>query len=383
MECPVCGDWFPDTVIQHHAWNCDGSEVFEEGLLTQQEAAMITGEDQPSATCMSYFHQHVNDVGSVVSSDTSAVSHSGTENSQETASVETQECPLCSQYFPADHIVEHAAFCNGPSYYKMQDREIPSCSRIQDREIPSCSRIQDRQIPSCSRIQDRQIPSWSRIQDREIPSCSRIQDQEIPSCSRIEDREIPSCSRIQDQEIPSEDASNTMELFWSYMNTKEHVSPGAAVGTEGASGALSSRGTEGSSVLEKALQYLAKIEHDITQDPEYKRVFGPLLKSSNPLQVLQVLSNAIFSRSVSTGAGKAAPVFVFFHLAKLFLPTILESETFAIFKKWVKVFILEMVLPRISQMGGWGSVLCAVGALIASGLAVGLMMLLMTPNSNK
>ncbi|XP_041033680.1 uncharacterized protein LOC121271642 isoform X2 [Carcharodon carcharias] len=350
MECPVCGDWFSDMVIQHHAWNCDGSKVFEEGLMTQREAAAITGEEHPSATCMSYFHQHVNDVGSVVSSDTSSVSHSGTENSQETATLETQECPLCCQCFPADHIVEHAAFCNGPSYYKTQNREIPSCSRIQDQEIPSCSRTQDREIPSCSRIQD---------------------------------HEIPSCSRTQDREIPSEDASSTMELFWSYMNTKEHVAPGAAAGTEGPSRALSSRGTEGSIDLEKALQYLVKIEHGITQDPEFKQVFGPILKNPNPLQVLQSLSKAIFSRSVSTGAGKAAPVFVFFHLAKLFLPTILESETFAIFKKWVEVFILEMVLPRISQMGGWGSVLCAVGALIASGLAVGLMMLLMTPNSNK
>ncbi|XP_078093594.1 uncharacterized protein LOC144509108 isoform X2 [Mustelus asterias] len=374
MECPVCGDRFSELVIQYHAWNCDGSKLFEEGLLTQRGTSSNTSDDHPSATCTSYFQQHLNEMGSIVSSDMPAVPHGSTEHSQETAMVKVQECPLCNHYLPSDQIVEHAAFCNGPSY-----------SRIRERETPSYSRIRERETPSYSRIRERETPSESRIRERETPSYSRIRERETPSYSRIRERETPSESRIRERETPSEDASSTMELFWSYVRGKERPIPGAAAETEVSRKVLRSTEEEGGTVLdlEKALQYLDKIERCITQDPEFKQVFGPLLKSPNPLHILQCLSNAIFSRRITTGAGKVAPIFLFFHLAKLFLPTILESEPFAIFKKWVEEFILRIVLPRISQIGGWGSVLCAVGALLASGLIIGLAMLLMTPKSNK
>ncbi|XP_067875981.1 uncharacterized protein [Heterodontus francisci] len=420
MECPLCGDQFSEMVIQHHAWHCDGSKLLEEGVLTQEGAAssaLIQGEDYQPATCTSYFHQHLNEVGFDVSSDMSAVPHSSTEKSQETAAAaEVWECPLCRHYFLADQIVEHAAFCNGPSYSqaqeqtfssysRAQEREIPSYSRCQEREIlsysraqkgeiPSCSRsqvqtfssysrAQEREIPSYSQAQEREIPSYSRAQEREIPSYSRPQEREIPSYSRPQEREIPTYSGVQERRISSEDVSSTMQLFWRYISGKEV--PGAAAGSEGPRRVLSSRGAEGGSVsdIEKALQYLEKMEHRITQDPEFNQVFGPLLKSPNPLHILQCLSNAIFSRRVTVGAGRAAHVFLFFQLAKLFLPTILQSKSFAFFKKWVEVFILEMVVPWISQMGGWGSVLCFLGALLASGLVVGLVMQLMMPNSNK
>ncbi|XP_067830372.1 uncharacterized protein [Heptranchias perlo] len=280
MECPVCGDQFPELVIQQHAWDCDGSKL------------------------------HAN------------------ENPEEEAG--EGDCPLCSHYFPADQIVQHAAFCNGPSYRQAQDRWISSYQQAQDRESPSYRQAQDRRISS-------------------------------------------------------EDASSTEQLFWSYINGREPVITGAAAGDEGPGRVLSSRGTEGGSVLdlEKAIEYLGKLEQRLIQDPEFKQVFGPLLKNPNPLHILQSLSNAIFRKSVTAGAKGAAPVFLFFQLAKLFLPTILQSESFAVFKKWAEVFILEVVVPWISQMGGWQAVLCALGALLASGLLLGLTMLLMTSNSNK
>ncbi|XP_048473446.1 uncharacterized protein LOC109917402 isoform X2 [Rhincodon typus] len=328
MECPLCGNWFSEALIQQHAWNCDGSR-FEEGLLTQHGAASIVGENYQLATCTSHCHQRLVGEDAVVSSGITAIPHCSTVYSQATTAVKAQECPLCGQYFPNDEIMEHAAFCNGPS-------------------------------------------------------CSRAPEREIPGCSRAPEREIPGCSRTPEQVNAIKDASNTMELFWSYINEKEHAVPRAAVGAEGAKKVLSSKEAEEGSVLdlEKALQYLRKIEQAISQDPEFKQVFGPLLKSSNPLHILQSLSNTIFSRKVATGAGKAAPVFLFFQLAKLFLPAILESESFVIFKKWVEVFILKIVVPWISQMGGWGPVLCAVAALLASGLIVGLKVLLKSPNSN-
>ncbi|XP_048377401.1 uncharacterized protein LOC125447215 [Stegostoma tigrinum] len=317
MECPLCGNWFSEALIQQHAWNCDGSR-FEEGLLTKHGAASVAGENYQFATCTSHCHQRLVGEGSGVSSGITAIPHCSTEYSQATTAVKEQECPLCGQYFPSDEIMEHAAFCNGPGY------------------------------------------------------------------SRTPEREIPGCFRALEQVNADKDASNTVELFWSYVNEKEHAAPRAAVGAEGAKKVLSSKEAEEDSVLdlEKALQYLKKIEQAISQDPEFKQVFGPLLKSSNPLHILQSLSNTIFSRKVATGAGKAAPVILFFQLAKLFLPAILESESFAIFKKWVEVFILKIVVPWISQMGGWGPVLCAVAVLLASGLVVGLKVLLKSPNSN-
>ncbi|XP_038639844.1 uncharacterized protein LOC119956589 isoform X2 [Scyliorhinus canicula] len=316
MECPVCGNLFPQRLVERHAWSCNGSTLFPAGLLTQRRAFSNTGVDHSSATCASYFHQHVTDVRSFVSADVPGAPHSSTEISQETAMVEAQECPLCCQYFPADQIVEHAAFCNGPSF---------------------------------SRTPEREIPSFSRTPEREIPSFSRTPEREIPSFSRIPEREIPSFSRIPEREIPSEEASNTMTLFWSYINGKEGMIPGTAA--EGPRKVPSSREEDASTVLdlEKALQYLEKLEHRITQDPEFKQVFGPLLKSCNPLHILQCLSQSIFSSRVAPGAGKVAPIFLFFHLAKLFLPM--------------------------------GPLLCAFGVFLASGLIVGLLTLLKAPKS--
>ncbi|GCC16551.1 uncharacterized protein [Chiloscyllium punctatum] len=303
MECPLCGNWFSEAVIQHHAWNCDGSR-FEEGLLTQHGAASVAGENYQLATCTSCSHQHLDGVGSVVSPNITAVPHCSTEYSQETTAVKTQECPLCGQSFPTNEIIEHAAFCNGPSF-------------------------------------------------------SRVLEQEIPSYSKAAERE---------------GANYTVELFWSYVTGKEHAVSRAADGAEGAKRVLGTKEVEEDSGLdlEQALQYLKKMENTISQDPEFKNVFGPLLKSCNPLSILQSLSNTIFNQKAATGARKAAPVFLFFQLAKLFLPAILKSEAFAVFKKWVKVFILEIVVPWISQMGGWGPILCAFATLLASGLILSL-----------
>ncbi|XP_060705116.1 uncharacterized protein LOC132831139 [Hemiscyllium ocellatum] len=310
MECPLCGNWFSEAVIQHHAWNCDGSRL-EEGLLTQHGAASVAGENYQLATCTSHFHQHLDGVGSVVFSNITAVPHCSTEYSQETTAVKTQECPVCGQSFPTNEIIEHAAFCNGPGFSKVLEQEIPSYSKVLERE----------------------------------------------------------------------GAIDTMELFWRYVNEKEHAVPRAVVGAEGAKRVLSSKEVEEDNVLdlEKILQYLKKMEDNISQDPEFKEVFGPLLKSPNPLSLLQSLSNTIFNQKVAKGAGKAAPVFLLFQLAKLCLPAILKSEAFAVFKKWVEAFILEIVVPWISQMGGWGPVLCALASLLASGLIVGLKVLLMSP----
>ncbi|GCB83390.1 hypothetical protein scyTo_0023672, partial [Scyliorhinus torazame] len=137
-----------------------------------------------------------------------------------------------------------------------------------------------------------------------------------------------------------------------YINGKEGVIPGTAAEP---GKVPNSREEDESTALDlgKALQYLGKLERRITQDPEFEQVFGPLLKSRNPLHILQCLSKTIFSSRVTPGAGPVAPIFIFFHLAKLFLPMILESESFAIFKRWVEEFILQMVLPRVSQIGGW------------------------------
>ncbi|XP_043535312.1 uncharacterized protein LOC122542067 isoform X2 [Chiloscyllium plagiosum] len=219
MECPLCGNSFSEAVIQHHAWNCDGSR-FEEGLLTQHGAASVASENYQLATCTSYFHQHLDGVGSVVYSNITAVPHCSTEYFQKTTAVKTQECPLCGQSFPTNEIIEHAAFCNGPGF-------------------------------------------------------SRVLEQEIPNYSKAPERE---------------GASDTMELFWSYVNGKEHAVPRAAVGAEEAKRVLSSKEVEEDSVLdlEKVLQYLKKMEDAISQDPEFKQFWSqkPLLFLRNGLKYL-------------------------------------------------------------------------------------------------
>uniref|UniRef100_UPI00398E77F9 uncharacterized protein isoform X2 n=1 Tax=Pristiophorus japonicus TaxID=55135 RepID=UPI00398E77F9 len=301
MECPVCGDEFPEVLIQDHAWDCDGSKLPEEGARTLEGAApsaLIQGQDYQRATSTGHLHQQFNEAGSVVSSDTPAVPQRSTEVSQEVTE-EERHCPLCSHYFPADQIEEHAAFCNGPSYSRAQEPRVSSYSQAQEPRISSYSQAQEPRVSSYSRTQEPRVSSYSQAQEPRVSSYSRDQEPRV-SC---------------------EEGSSTVQLFW--------------------------------------------------------RVFRTLLKNPNPLPILQSLSNTIFSRSGTKGA---APVFLFFQLAKLFLPTILQSEAFAAFKKWVEVFILEMVVPWISRMGGWGAVLSALGVLLASGLLVGLVMLLKTLN---
>uniref|UniRef100_UPI00398EB8E3 uncharacterized protein isoform X1 n=1 Tax=Pristiophorus japonicus TaxID=55135 RepID=UPI00398EB8E3 len=359
MECPVCGDEFPEVLIQDHAWDCDGSKLPEEGARTLEGAApsaLIQGQDYQRATSTGHLHQQFNEAGSVVSSDTPAVPQRSTEVSQEVTE-EERHCPLCSHYFPADQIEEHAAFCNGPSYSRAQEPRVSSYSQAQEPRISSYSQAQEPRVSSYSRTQEPRVSSYSQAQEPRVSSYSRDQEPRV-SC---------------------EEGSSTVQLFWSFINSNKPVVPGAVAEGEGHSGVLSNRGAEADNMsdIEKAVQYLIKLEHHLAQDPEFKQVFRTLLKNPNPLPILQSLSNTIFSRSGTKGA---APVFLFFQLAKLFLPTILQSEAFAAFKKWVEVFILEMVVPWISRMGGWGAVLSALGVLLASGLLVGLVMLLKTLN---
>ncbi|XP_051899288.1 uncharacterized protein LOC127585673 isoform X3 [Pristis pectinata] len=342
MECPLCGHEFPITLIDYHAWQCNGHKVPNEGASTQEKAAssdQIQATNNQRAACTPDLW-HSGEEGSAFSSETSVVPYSGTERSQE-----AEECPLCFCSFPADLILEHAAFCNGPS-----------CSEPWRRGI------------------------YGYTEPREQGICGYTEPRERGICGYTEPREkaIPSCSQDQGRGVLSEVTSNIMQAFHSYIDGKDSVVPRAA--TCSVESGSRREENETSQNVQKVLQYFKTVEKQLDKDAEFNKLLLPLLKDSKPLEILQSLVKGLFSKENLTGV---TPFALFFYLSKLFLPRILEVESLAALMKWLEVFIPEVVVPWISKMGGWGVVLCALGALLASGLLVGFTMLLMKSKSNK
>ncbi|XP_051899286.1 uncharacterized protein LOC127585673 isoform X2 [Pristis pectinata] len=192
MECPLCGHEFPITLIDYHAWQCNGHKVPNEGASTQEKAAssdQIQATNNQRAACTPDLW-HSGEEGSAFSSETSVVPYSGTERSQE-----AEECPLCFCSFPADLILEHAAFCNGPS-----------CSEPWRRGI------------------------YGYTEPREQGICGYTEPRERGICGYTEPREkaIPSCSQDQGRGVLSEVTSNIMQAFHSYIDGKDSVVPRAA-----------------------------------------------------------------------------------------------------------------------------------------------------------
>ncbi|XP_007909036.1 uncharacterized protein LOC103190156 isoform X2 [Callorhinchus milii] len=278
MECPLCGNVYPKSKIECHAWHCYSRTTPGE-------------EDQPS--------------------EGAGEGGSREQDGQRAAKGETlraggmeQDCPLCGLRFPAADIEEHAAFCNGPSYSRSPEEE----------EV----------------------------------------------AGRAE-------------------AQRTGHLFWSYVNRDRRLGrrgaecarrePGGSVSVWGPVGA--SGGCEQD--ISQELAVFQKFGQDLEQNPEFiKAVKSLLSKSKSPLEMLKNVSMALFS----AGVGGGGTVFMFFQLAKMFLPMILESESFVTFQKWAGSFILTTVVPWIERIGGWPVVLAMMGAVLAVGLFAGFIKLL-------
>ncbi|XP_078286593.1 uncharacterized protein LOC144611396 [Rhinoraja longicauda] len=272
MECPICAQDFPESQIEHHAWQC-----MEQHTPTEERA------------------QEGEAVG---------------------------ECPLCFCPFSAELILEHAALCNGPSYVAFPE------------------------------------PAFSR----------QNQPQE---------KDLPSCSQRPQQDGPTLLTRNIMHLFNSYVNGTDPVAP-SAVGWSVSKPRSIQEGDGESQDIDNVVHHLVKVGLQLDMDVEFNRLLQPLLNSGRPLQVLQSLIKKLFGKGNFTSV---VPFTFLFYLAKRFLGAVVEVESLAGLMKWLEVFIPEVVVPWIGRMGGWGVVVCALGAILAGGLLVGLKMLLMNSKS--
>lgn len=226
------------------------------------------------------------------------------------------ECPLCFCPFSAEQMAEHAAFCNGPSYVVLPDGAI---------------------------------------------SCH----------SRLHEQDPTSCSQHPEEDASTQVTSNIMQLFCSYANVTEPVVPSAAAGS--VVPRTSGNEDRTSQNVSDVVAHLIKVGSQLDNDVELNRLLQPLLNSNAPLQMLQALIKGIFGKG---NFSSYTPFIFLFYLSKRFLPGILESELWATFIKWLETFVIEVVAPWISKMGGWEGLLYAIGGLLAAGLVAGLKMLL-------
>ncbi|XP_069764250.1 uncharacterized protein [Narcine bancroftii] len=245
MECPVCGQDFPRSVIENHAWNCSGDTGPSEGSGQYQEAG------------------------------------------------ENLECPLCFLSLPPDLIVEHAAFCKGPS-----------CADLPEQGYCSPDKPQE-QLTPCFSQEDRKDDS------SQIASCITWAFHNYINTKRSEDQRTATCSvEPWSNELKSSDKENVNQL----------------------------------------LQCIQKIAVQIDQEPKFNDLLCTLLKSSDPLGILKHLMKEIFKKFQN-----GSPLALFFILAKLFLPRIVELKSLTVFMKWLEGFICNVVVPWIINEGGWRS----------------------------
>ncbi|XP_059809656.1 uncharacterized protein LOC132383002 isoform X6 [Hypanus sabinus] len=246
MECPMCGLELPIAILEYHAWECNGREEPDEGSLTRENAVPSTQVAYTPDV------QQADEEEPASPSETSEVPHPNTETD------EIRECPLCFCSFPADLIIEHSAFCNGPSCGKLPEQAV-----LEFTERVSCDPTEP-------------------------------QEQEIGACAQPPEEVIPSHSQALGSSVFTEVSRNIIQVF--------------------------------------------------------HRLLCPLLKVSRPLEILQCLIKSIFGKATGSNV---TPFALFFYLARMFLPRILEVESWTALLKWLDLIIPDVVVPWITRMGGW------------------------------
>ncbi|XP_072127763.1 uncharacterized protein [Mobula birostris] len=333
MECPMCGLEFPIIIVEYHAWECNGREEADEGSLIQENTV-------PSAqAACSHDVQQADEGESAFSSETSEVPHPDTERCREKN--EMPECPLCFRSIPADLIFEHVAFCNGPS---------------------------------CGKLPQQAIRDFTEPQERMTCDHSEPEGQGIGACSEPHKEVIPSCSQAVGSSVLTD---HIMQVFHSYVRGKDAVVSRET--TWSVEPKSRQEDNETSQNIRKALQCLGEVQRRLDNDPELNQALDPLLRCSRPLEILQILIKNIFGKAAGTSV---TPFALFFYLSKMFLPRILETDSWTVLLKWLDVMIRDVVVPWISRMGGWGVVLALLGSLIAGGLLVGFTIKLLKPQKH-
>ncbi|XP_059809654.1 uncharacterized protein LOC132383002 isoform X5 [Hypanus sabinus] len=300
MECPMCGLELPIAILEYHAWECNGREEPDEGSLTRENAVPSTQVAYTPDV------QQADEEEPASPSETSEVPHPNTETD------EIRECPLCFCSFPADLIIEHSAFCNGPSCGKLPEQAV-----LEFTERVSCDPTEP-------------------------------QEQEIGACAQPPEEVIPSHSQALGSSVFTEVSRNIIQVFHSYVGRNDAV--GSREVTRSVEPKSGQEDSETSQNVNKVLQYLAKVQKHLDNDPEFNQLLCPLLKVSRPLEILQCLIKSIFGKATGSNV---TPFALFFYLARMFLPRILEVESWTALLKWLDLIIPDVVVPWITRMGGW------------------------------
>ncbi|XP_072889548.1 uncharacterized protein [Hemitrygon akajei] len=355
MECPMCGLELPIAILEYHAWECTGREEPDEGSLTGENAV-------PSAQVACTPDVQQAEEGEPASpSETSEVPHPDTERCQGKDAM--PECPLCFRSIPADLIIEHSAFCNGPSCGKLPDQAI-----LEFTERVSCdpSEPQEQEIGACAQPPGEVIPSRSQALGSSVftevtRSIMQVFHSFVGRNDAVGSREVTWSVEPKNGQEDSETSENMQKLLQYLAKVQKHLDndpefnnrKGAVVSRETTWSVEPKSGQEDNETSEdkeQLLQYLGEVQKRLDNDPELNQLLCPLLKVSRPLELLQCLIKSIFGKATGSNV---TPFALFFYLAKMFLPRILEVESWTALLKWLDLIIPDVVVPWIARMGGW------------------------------
>ncbi|XP_059809652.1 uncharacterized protein LOC132383002 isoform X3 [Hypanus sabinus] len=350
MECPMCGLELPIAILEYHAWECNGREEPDEGSLTRENAVPSTQVAYTPDV------QQADEEEPASPSETSEVPHPNTETD------EIRECPLCFCSFPADLIIEHSAFCNGPSCGKLPEQAV-----LEFTERVSCdpTEPQEQEIGACAQPPEEVIPSHSQALGSSVftevsRNIIQVFHSYVGRNDAVGSREVTRSVEPKSGQEDSETSQNVNKVLQYLAKVQKHLDndpefnqKGAVVSRETIWSVEPKSGQEDNETSEdkeKLLQYLGEMQKRLDNDPELKQLLCPLLKVSRPLEILQCLIKSIFGKATGSNV---TPFALFFYLARMFLPRILEVESWTALLKWLDLIIPDVVVPWITRMGGW------------------------------